>query len=468
MKAAEQGHDRVSPVERGARDLHELTVTEAASRIRARQLSPEDLLEALLARIDAVEPHVEAWAHLDRDGARAAARAAGDEARRGIFRGPLHGVPIGLKDIIHAAGLPTEANSGVLKGFVPRQDATVVTRLRAAGAVILGKLTTAEFAASTIGPKTHNPWNLNHTPGGSSSGSAAAVASAMVPGAFGSQTGGSIIRPSAYCGIVGLKATYGRISLHGVIPCAWTQDHLGPMTRSVADAALLFQTTAGHDPLDPCSATAPVPDCLGALTRRRQPRIGLARDYFFDRAAREVVDATERAVARLASAGAEVREVRMPRAIEAAQAAVSTIMQSESAAYHRQYLATRADRYHPWLRARLEAGSLIPAECYLQALRIRLRFRRDVEEALTGLDAIATPAAPTVAPRTLASTGDPVFQNMWTMAGVPTITLPCGHGDAGLPLGLQLVGRALGEAALFSTAAWCEEVLGPATIPSVR
>lgn len=160
--------------------------------------------------------------------------------------------------------------------------------------------------------------------------------------------------------------------------------------------------------------------------------------------------------------------MRMPRAIEAAQAAVSTIMQSESASYHRQHLATRADRYHPWLRARLEAGSLIPAECYLQALRIRLRFRRDVEEALTGLDAIATPTTPTVAPRTLASTGDPVFQNMWTMAGVPTITLPCGHGDAGLPLGLQLVGRALGEAALFSTAAWCEEVLGPATIPSVR
>lgn len=174
MKNPGLANDPALPAGAGvAHGLHELSVTEAASRIRARQLSPEDFLEALLARIDAVEPRVEAWAHLDRDGARAAARAAGDDARRGILRGPLHGVPIGLKDIIHTAGLPTEANSRVLEGFVPRRDATVVTRLEAAGAVILGKLVTAEFAASTIGPKTHNPWNLDHTPGGSSSGSAA-------------------------------------------------------------------------------------------------------------------------------------------------------------------------------------------------------------------------------------------------------------------------------------------------------
>lgn len=202
---------------------------------------------------------------------------------------------------------------------------------------------------------------------------------------------------------------------------------------------------------------------MGGL-RGRPPRIGLARDYFFARAAPEVVEATERAVERLASAGAEVREVRMPRAIEAAQAAVSTIMQSEGAAYHRGYLATNPDKYHPWLRARLEVGSLIPAECYVQALRIRLRFRRDIESLLGALDAIATPTTPTAAPKTLTSTGDPLFQNMWTMAGVPTVTLPCGRADAGLPLGLQLVGPALGDAALLSTAAWCETVLGPASI----
>lgn len=468
MKAPTRPDSRVLDVGSGlAVELHELAVTEAASRIRARQLSPEDLLDALLARIDAVEPRVEAWAHLDREAARMAARVAADEASHGIFRGPLHGVPIGLKDIIYTAGIPTEANSRVLEGFVPSYDATVVTRLKAAGAIILGKLVTAEFAASNVGPKTHNPWNLDHTPGGSSSGSAAAVAAAMVPGAFGSQTGGSLLRPAAYCGIVGFKGTYGRISLHGVIPAAWSQDHLGPMTRSVADAALLFQTVAGHDPRDPRSATEPVPECVGALARRRQPRIGLARAYFFDRSDREVVEATERAVARLASAGADVREVAMPPSLEMAQAAVWTILNSEAASYHREHLATRAERYHPSLRARLEVGSLIPAECYLQALRIRLRLRRDIEVALAGLDTIVTPTTPTAAPRTLDLTGDPVFQNMWTLAGVPTITLPCGQGSSTLPLGLQLIGPAFGEAPLLSAAAWCEDVLGRPVVAPV-
>src|SRR5881628_1631402 len=282
--------------------LHELGAVDAARAIREKVLSPVDLVEALLARIDLIDGRVQAWALVDRDGARAAARAMTDEAARGVLRGPLHGVPFGAKDIFYSAGLRTEAGSKVMAGFVPEYDATSVARLKSAGAILFGKLHTTEFATTDPAP-TRNPWNLACTPGGSSSGSAAAVAARMVPLALGTQTIGSNVRPASYCGLVGLKPTFGRIGTRGVMALSYTQDHVGLMARSVEDIALLLSLTAGHDSDDPSSARVPVPDYLTALTRRRPPRVGLLRE-FLERATPEVADVTAQAVKRLARAGA--------------------------------------------------------------------------------------------------------------------------------------------------------------------
>src|SRR5499426_2965914 len=287
--------------------LHTLDAFDAARAIREKVLSPVDLVDALLERITRVDGRVQAWVLVDADGARAAARRAADEAARGVFRGPLHGVPFGVKDIFYSAGLRTEGGSRVMAGFVPDYDATSLARLRTAGAILLGKLHTTEFATSDPAP-TRNPWNLACTPGGSSSGSAAAVAARMVPLALGSQTIGSNVRPASYCGLVGLKPTFGRISTRGVMPLSYTQDHVGLMARSVEDIALGLTVIAGHDPEDPSSSRAPVPDYLAAITRRRAPRIGLVRQVFFERATEEVAGVTSAAVDRLARAGAIIEE----------------------------------------------------------------------------------------------------------------------------------------------------------------
>src|SRR5213594_5032669 len=290
--------------------LHTLCAVDAARAIRDKVLSPIDLVDALLQRIEKVDGRVQAWALVDRDGARAAARTAADEVARGVARGPLHGVPFGAKDIFYSAGLRTEAGSKVMAGFVPDYDAAAVARLKSAGAILLGKCHTTEFATYDPSP-ARNPWNLACTPGGSSSGSAAAVAARTVPLALGTQTIGSNVRPASYCGLVGLKATFGRISTRGVMPLSYTQDHVGLMARSVEDIALGLSIAAGHDPDDPSSSQAPVPDYLAAITRRRAPRVGVLRE-FFERAVPEVADVTAQAVNRLARAGAAVDEAKMP------------------------------------------------------------------------------------------------------------------------------------------------------------
>src|SRR5881397_162188 len=270
---------------------HELGVADAARAIRRKELSPVDLVDALLERIDKVDGRVQAWALVDGVAARAAARRAADEAARGVFRGPLHGVPFGAKDIFYSAGLRTEGGSKVMAGFVPEYDATAVSRLKAAGAILLGKLHTTEFATSDPAP-TRNPWNLACTPGGSSSGSAAAVAARMIPLSLGTQTIGSNVRPASYCGLVGLKPTFGRISTRGVMALSYTQDHVGLMARSVEDLALGLQVIAGYDRNDPSSSRAAVPDYLDAITRRYAPRIGVLRDGFFERSTDEVARIT--------------------------------------------------------------------------------------------------------------------------------------------------------------------------------
>lgn len=444
--------------------LHELCAVDAARAIRDKVLSPVDLVDALLERIETVDGRVQAWALVDRDGARAAARQATDEAARGVFRGPLHGVPFGAKDIFYSAGLPTEAGSKVMASFVPDYDATAVGRLKAAGAILLGKLHTTEFATSDPAP-TRNPWNLACTPGGSSSGSAAAVAAQMVPLALGSQTIGSNVRPASYCGLVGLKPTFGRISTRGVMPLSYTQDHVGLMARSVEDIAFALAVTAGHDPDDPSSSRAPVPDYLAAITRRRAPRIGLLRE-FFERATAEVADVTAQAVNRLADAGAGVEGAKLPPTFRAVPAAAYLITRSDTASIHAERFAQKADLYRPAIRSSIEMGMLIPSDLYVRALRIRRQFRRELKPLLDRYDVLLTPTTPAPAPEGMA-TGDPQFQVPWSLSGLPSVTVPCGLTTSRLPLGIQLVSGTFGEAALLATAAWCEDVLGHAQAPNL-
>ena len=291
--------------------LHELTASEMAQRVRQRECSPVTLVDALLQQIDRLEPKIEAWVTLDRAGALATAKRLEEEAQRGHVQGPLHGVPIGIKDIYYTAGIKTTCGSRIFSDQVPSYDATTVARLKQAGAIILGKTVTTEFATADPGP-TRNPWHLDHTPGGSSSGSAAGVAARMIPAALGSQTGGSIQRPAAYCGVFGLKPTHGRVSNYGVFPVSWCLDRMGPLARSVTDIALVLQVLAGHEPMDPSTSRSPVPDYLQAVQRaERPPRLGLVREFYLERADPELRAHTEAVAERLGRAGATVEEVKL-------------------------------------------------------------------------------------------------------------------------------------------------------------
>ena len=438
-----------------------LSLGAAAALIRRRELSPVDYATALLARIDALEPALQAWVTLDREGALAAAAERERELERGAEPGLLHGIPLALKDIFYTAGLKTTACSRIYADFAPDYDATCVARLKAAGAVLLGKAVTTEFATSDPSP-TRNPWNPEHTPGGSSSGSAVAVAAGMCPGALGSQTGGSTCRPAAYNGIVGLKPTYGRISRYGVVPVSWSLDTVGILTRRVADAALLLQAMAGYDDRDPGSANRPVPDYQGEMENwEGPPRIGLLnKGYFFDRATAEVQRHTAAAAQKLAQAGAVIEERELPASFATAADSQRIVMNVECAAFHEQWFRHRADEYGPRLRANIEMGLLIPAVTYLQAQRLRRQFRRDLTRLAEGVDALLTPATPTPAPRDLTTTGDAAFQAPWTSAGLPTIVIPSGLAGDGLPLGIQLAGPPFAEGRLLAVAEWCETELG--------
>ena len=442
---------------------HELGLADAARAIRRKELSPVDLVDALLDRAAKIDGRVQAWALLDGDGARVAARRAAGEAARGVLRGPLHGVPFGAKDIFYSEGLRTEAGSKVMAGFVPPYDATSVARLKAAGAILLGKLHTTEFATYDPAP-TRNPWNLACTPGGSSSGSAAAVAARMVPFALGSQTIGSNVRPAAYCGLVGLKPTFGRISTRGVMALSYSQDHVGLMARSVEDVALALGLLAGHDPGDPSSSRQPVPDYLDAITRRRPLRIGLIREHFFERATPEVARVTGEAVDRLVAAGATVEDVKLPPSFGATYPAAYLITRSDTTSIHAERYAEKADLYRPAIRAAIELGMLIPGDLYVRALRVRGQFRRELRPTLARHDVLLTPTTPAPAPEGMA-TGDPQFQIPWSLSGLPSITLPCGLSASGLPLGIQLVSDMFTEGPLLAAAAWCEDVLGRGPAP---
>ncbi|MDP3880090.1 MAG: amidase [Dehalococcoidales bacterium] len=436
----------------------ELTVAEAASKISTGELSVLQLVESCLDRIDALEDKIQAWVLLDREGALAASLSLDDELRKGQRRGPLHGIPVGIKDIFYTAGLRTEAGSRSWSGFVPSYDATAVARLKEAGAVVLGKTHTTEFAHQDVAP-TRNPWNTSHTPGGSSSGSGAAVAAGMCLAAFGSQTGGSTLRPAAYNGIVGLKPQHGRISAYGVVPLSWTMDHVGILARTVEDCALIFQAVAGYDAKDLYSLNEPVPDCLIGLNSQQKPRLGLVRQHFFDHADEEMRCHTEEVAGRLRQAGAIVEEVTLSPDFAGLHEINRVIMSVESATYHREMFAQRKELYRPRIRKTIEEGLATPATEYARSLQSRLQQRAGVEPLLHQFDALLAPGAPGTAPKDLTITGDPVMQRPWTTIGLPSISLPTGLGQNGLPLAVQLLGAPLAEDRLLAVARWCERTL---------
>jgi len=431
---------------------NQLSALEAAAAIRDGALSAEELTAACLARIDAAEPEVRAWVHLDRDHALAQARSADEARARGAALGPLHGVPVGVKDIFDTADFPTEDGSPLHAGRTPAEDATAVARLRAAGAIILGKTVTTEFAVYHPGP-TRNPHDPTRTPGGSSSGSAAAVAAGMVPLAIGSQTNGSVIRPAAFCGVVGYKPSHGAISRHRVLQLSRTLDHVGVFARNVGDAALLAEALWGHDPMDPDTRPAAAPRLLehAGAEPPVSPRLGFAATPMDPLADGD----TLAALAELREAlGDDARETRLPRAFAPILELQDTVMDVDLAHHLAHEYATGAERLSDVLRSKIEHGRALAAIEYLAARDARAGLIAAMRPLFEEHDVLVTPAAPGVAPRGLEATGNPAFCTPWSFCGLPAITLPLLEGEQGLPLGVQLVAAPGDDARLLRTASW--------------
>ena len=434
-------------------DLHLLSASDAARLMRDGTLGSEELVEACLARIREVDAEVQAWAFLDPDYALSQARAADQLRLSGQAIGPLHGIPVGIKDIFDTADMPTENGSPIHAGRAPSRDATAVVRLRTAGAVIMGKTVTTEFAYFSPG-KTRNPHNCEHTPGGSSSGSAAAVAAGMVPLALGSQTNGSTIRPAAYCGVVGFKPSHGLISRHRVCALSRTLDHVGLFGRTVEDVALLAEQLAGYDEADPDTRPrAAIPFARVASEEPPVPPVfALVKTPMWERADG---DTTEGFAELAEELGEQVEEVELLPSATAAWELHQIIMSAEMAVnLEREYNLGR-DRISEKLRKQIELGRDVRAIDYQRALaRIAPIHESFAELFQQRYDAILTPAAPGPAPKGLDATGDPSFCTLWTLCGMPAISLPLMQARSGLPIGVQLVGPRGGDARLLRTARW--------------
>ncbi|MEU1150907.1 amidase [Streptomyces sp. NPDC005863] len=441
---------------------YELTLTAAASAIRDRRLSPVELVDSVLERIEQSQPALNAYVTVTAQRARAAARRAADEAAAGRFRGPLHGIPVALKDLIDVAGLATTASSRVRAGHRAEADSTVAARLAEAGTALLGKTHTHEFAYGLITPQTANAWDRGRVAGGSSGGSAVAVAAGAAPFALGTDTGGSIRVPAALNGVVGLKPTYGLVPRHGVTSLSWTLDHVGPLARTVQDAALALTVLAGHDPRDPAALPLPPADYRPAPgTDLSAVRVGVPRTYYFDHVDPEVERAVRAAIAHLQSLGATLVDVDIPmtRYIQATQWG---LMVPEASAYHEQGLRSAPERYGPDIRVLLEAGALMPAADYLRAQRARTLMRRAWLELLEQVDVIAAPTVPmTAVPagRQTLTWPDGTHESVSDayvrlsapadITGIPALSLPVGRDRAGLPIGMQLLGRPRADADLL-------------------
>ena len=450
-------------------ELAYLPVTELSALVGSRRISPVEIVQSLLARIGDYDGELHTYITVCGGAALAAARTAEAEITAGRRRGPLHGIPVCHKDNIWTQGVRTTAHSLALQDFVPETDATAVARLARAGMVMLGKANTAEFA--TGGMMNHfgwcqNPWDHGVYCGVSSSGSAAAVAAGLAVAATGSDTGGSIRMPASFCGIVGLKPTYGRVSRHGLIPLSFSMDNIGPMTRTVADAALLLGAMAGHDPLDPHSAVVPVPDFTAGLGRDAAGLVlGVPRQHFFDLLEPVVAEAVAAALGQFESLGARLEAVDLPLASELAEAS-RTIVAVESYAAHRVSLGVRGHLYSERPRRSIEHGAACTPEQYAAAQVLRARWTEQVHGVLARVDALVTPTMAT-APYPVAvwlnndtERMGPGMTYHFNLARLPALTLPCGFTPAGHPLGLQLVGRAFDEATLLRIAHAYEQSAG--------
>ena len=439
-----------------------ITIEEAAAGLRIGQYSAVELTTAALERTEANNDVLGAFICLTKEEALAAAAAADKELKAGIDRGPLHGLPLAIKDIITTADAPTTANSNVLdRAWGHQGDAPVTANLREAGAALTGKLVLSEFAIGWPDPATgfpvpRNPWNLAHSPGGSSSGTGVAVAANLVLGGLGTDTGGSIRGPAAYCGISGIKPTFGRVSKRGCVPLGYTLDHIGPMSRSVYGCAAMLQVLAGYDPLDPRSVDAPVPDYLAALDGKLDGlRIGVPHPYFFSvpQLDAEVKTAVLAAIAAMEEAGAIVKEVSIAHAAEGRYAQWVTML-SEAYTYHEPDLQTRPEVYGKWTRDTIRRGALFSAADYVQAQRVRTLVTAEAKEALAEVDVLVVPAMITPAPAYAGYNPDamllnPSFTGIWNLTGFPAMSIPCGFSAGGLPLGMQIVALPFAEELVF-------------------
>jgi len=458
-------------------DLIRMSIAQVSDLIASAQISPLDLVDATLARIDEMDGTINSYITVLGEAARQAAVEAERSISAGQYLGPLHGVPIGLKDIIATNDVLTTCGSRVLGDWVPDHDATVTQRLAAAGAVIVGKQHCYEFACAPPNPHygpTRNPWDTGRDTGGSSSGTGAAIAAYMCYGGIGSDTGGSIRIPAGVCGVVGLKQTYGRVSRHGVFPLSWSLDHAGPMARTVEDAAIILQAIGGHDPNDPSTVDLPVPDFRRALTGDvKGLRAGVPINYFFDDVQPEVEQSVKQAIKVLEGAGISVEEVTIPHG-EYIMPAWWTIFSAETAAVHAKLIREKGPDYSQAVLDTVGPGAFITSGALLKAQQARTLITKGMNEVLQNVDVLLTPTVPMVAwplgnegMRDLGNTVVEVFNRLaYTMAafnltGHPAISVPCGLSAEGLPIGLQISGRAFDEETVLRVAHVYEQLEPP-------
>jgi len=449
-------------------ELKKLTLASAARMIARKEISPVELTEAALARIDRLNPDICAFITVMSDQALDRARDAERKIASG-YTSPLQGVPVSVKDLYDINGIRTTAGAKVFAGDTPQQDATAVKKLKDAGAVIIGKTNLHEFAfgVTTVNPyygTARNPWDRDRISGGSSGGSASAVALGMGVGSLGSDTGGSIRIPASLCGIVGMKPTYGRVSLHGVVPLAWSMDHAGPMTKTVEDSAILLGVISGHDPKDANTRNVEVPRFAEALTGNiKGVRAGIPKEYFYERLDPEVNNAVRTALRNLERLGAELTDVDLPAA-RVNRAVWTQIASPEAYSYHEHLLRKHADSYGSHVRARIEAGQFLLSIDYVRAQRARALMKQQCKAAFEHVDVIVTPTVPIQAPRIdqiqdpwgggpePAVTSLPRFTRFFNIVGLPTISIPCGFTSEGLPIGVQIAGKAFDESTVLRVA----------------
>lgn len=445
--------------------MHKITIAEASDLLRRREISPVDLTTSCLARIEQLNPTINAFITVMHESALDQARVAEKEINAGHWRGPLHGIPIGLKDLIDTAGVKTTCGSALFADRVPAEDAAVVQRLKTAGAVLIGKQNMQEFAyggtstSSYFGP-VRNPWDVERIAGGSSGGSAAAVATGMCFGAIGTDTGGSVRQPAAFCGIVGLKPTYGRVSLRGVFPLSPSLDHVGTLTRSVVDAALMLGVIAGYDRLDTTSVDWPVDAYMEALQVKTRPRIGVVRRPFFDDLDPQIEGAMNAGLERIRGLSSDVREIELPSIPSAVQA-------PEVYAVHAKYFSKSREMYGPWMRERLRQAAEVDAVAYIVARQELDRVRRFVGDVFSEVDLLVTPTSqvPPITIKEAMEMSPPPAGERWlwntrpfNAYGLPTISIPCGFTSTGLPIGLQVSAPHFAEANLLSFAHHFEQM----------